>query len=118
MSYVQAEINGKVRNFRYGQATDLEIKDKMAGIKNHIILGNIVIWAGLYIGCIVEDLPIDFTFKDVCDWAEKMKVEDVKKITECYKASITFDVPEKDKKKIQAKKSAPKSTKRGALKQR
>lgn len=113
MSYIQVEIGGKMRNLRYGNATDIEIKEKMAGVKNHIILGYIVIWAGLYIAAIVDDSPVDFTFKDVCDWAEKMKAEDVLKITECYKSTINFPI---DKKKVQIKKSRSKTTKRTVLK--
>ena len=114
--YIQAEINGKLRSFRYGNATDIEIAIRMEGIKNPVILGSVVIWAGLYIGCLVDDLPIDFSFKDVCDWTEKMKVEDIKNIHECYKQSLNFEKPESDKKKTTAKKSIIKNTKTGALK--
>lgn len=111
--YIQAKINGKVRDFRYGNATDIEIREKMVGVKNDVILGYIVIWAGLYIACIVNNESIDFTFKDVCNWADKMKVEDVVKITNCYKASIDFPV---DKKKVPVKKSRSKTIKHTALK--
>lgn len=113
MSYIQVEIGGKMRNLRYGNATDIEIREKMIGVKNQIILGYIVIWAGLYIAAIVDDLPIDFTFKDVCDWAEKMKPEDVLKITECYKKTLDFEI---GKKKVPKKELKSKTTKRTALK--
>lgn len=116
MSYIQVTINGQLRNLRYSNATNIEITQKMAGIKNTLIIGNIVLWAGLYIACIIDEQPIDFTFKDVCDWVdnEKISVDDMKKIDACYKESINFKVP--DKKKVVKKKSVSKITKRGVRK--
>lgn len=106
-NYIQVEIGGKLRGLKFSQATNAEIIDrveKIGGTTNEVLAGCIVIFCGLYINCIIKGVEVDFTFEDVCDWAEGMRVEDINKITECYNSTIAFSADLPKKKTVRKKK--------------
>ena len=91
-AWVEIEIGGKVRKAFYGQSTHAEIVTKSAGMTNQVLLGCVVIWAGLHIATVINGEVSDFTFGDVCQWCEneQISIEDVAKVTDAYKESVKF----------------------------
>lgn len=118
MSYVQIEIGGKVRGLKFNQMADIEYQVKVGKQTNPIAHTYSMVWAGLIANCFVKSEEPDFTFEDVCEWCATVKDEDFLKILEAYKSTKAFlkDIPADVKKKEVKKKSAPKNTKRNALK--
>jgi hypothetical protein len=115
MSYIQIDIGGKLRGLKFNQGANAEIQSKISSIGNNpVFIAYTVIWAGLVSNAFVKGEEIDFTFEQVCEWADKLDIETTTKISECYVSTLDFqkDLPEeKSKKKLMAK-----TIKRNALK--
>lgn len=115
MSYILLkDFIGKDRGLKFDQGAHVEIALKIGDSKNAAFGGYAVIWGGLVACCFRKSEEVDFTFEQVCDAADKLTVDQIKQITECYVSTLNFqkDVDVKKKKP----QSAPKSTKRNVLK--
>jgi hypothetical protein len=111
-NYVQIELGGELRGLKFNQGAHVEIQEKLQGIKNPVFASYAVIYGGLIGNCFVKGIEPNFTFEEVCDWSDKIKIDDVNLIVSAYKASL----PVVDDKKKVIKQSMQKSIKRKALK--
>jgi len=105
MSYIQVEIGGKLRGLKFNQGAHAEIAAIVGESTNAVFAGYAVVYGGLVANSYIKREEPDFTFEDVCDWSEKISIEDMTAISECYKSTLAFlqDVPaepEDDKKKL------------------
>jgi len=116
-NYIQIEIGGKQRGFKFNQMADTEYRVKVGDQTNPIAHTYSMVWAGLISNCFTKGVEVDFTFEDVCDWCESVNDTDFLNILTCYKSTKDFlkDVPQDVKKKT-SEKSAQRNTKRNALK--
>jgi hypothetical protein len=83
MSYLQIEIGGKLRGMKFSQGTNILLRDKVkdySDAEKEAFGGYCIIWAALKANCVIKGEAADFTFEDVCDWCDKLSVEDYTKI--------------------------------------
>ncbi len=113
-NYVQINLGGQLRGLKFNQGAHAEIQSRYKEGQNETFISYIVIYGGLLGNCFVKEIEPDFTFENVCDWADQMTVEDVNAITQAYAASLPV-IAEVDKKKV-TKKSVVKNTKSNVLK--
>lgn len=121
MSYLETlviKIGGIDRVLRFDQGADHEYEIKVEGSKNHIFHCYAMIWGALVSAYFRKGEPVDFTFEQVCDWADQLTENDYKSILEAYNKAHAFLNEIKIGKKEQTgkKKSQPNSTKRSVLK--
>lgn len=118
MSYVQIEIGGKLRGLKFNKMAQLTLQDK-------IQVGNLMsgiyalIYAGLTANDYVKGIELDYTFENVCDWADDLKDEELLKIQEAYQLTEAYKLGQsylEDAKKKESRKPS-KSIKPKALKQ-
>lgn len=112
MNYVQVELGGKLRGLKFNQGAHAEIQAMYKVGMKAIQVSYIVVYGGLLGNCFVKQIEPDFTFEEVCDWCDKLTVEQANAITDAYTGSLPVV---EDKKKV-IKKSPAKNTKRNVLK--
>ena len=112
MSYVQVEIGGKLRGLKFNKMAQLTLTEKV--VPGNAMSGvYALVYAGLAANCYVKGELEDFTFEQVCDWADELSLEDSNKIkaafeqTEMYKQGQAYlaEVEASSKKKAVPKPS-------------
>jgi len=117
MSYVQIEIGGKLRGLKFNKMAQLVIHEK---VKPGNLMSGIyaLIYAGLISNDYVKGNEPDYTFEQVCDWADELKDETLLKIQEAYQQTEAYKLSQaylEDTKKKE-KSNHSKNTKQKALK--
>lgn len=84
MSYIQIELGGKLRGFKFNMMS-LEVFSKNINAEAvHTTSIYATFYAGLIGNCAVKREEPDFTFEDVCGWVdelyEKGRKEDIEKV--------------------------------------
>ncbi len=76
MSYIQIEIGGKLRGLKFNTGTNILLRSKVKDYSDdekEAFGAYCVIWAALVCNCKIKNEPVDFTFEDVCEWADALK---------------------------------------------
>ncbi len=112
MSYVQVNMGGKLRGMKFNKMAQLIVSEKV--VPGNTMSGvYALVYAGLSANCYVKGEPEDFTFEQVCDWADELSAEDSNKIkaafeqTEMYKQGQAYlaEIAASSKKKAAPKPS-------------
>lgn len=76
--YIEKEIGGKLRGMIFSQGTNVLAVDKAKDFddaEKTAFGAYCLIWAALKANCTINGLPCDFTFADVCVWADQLSSE-------------------------------------------
>lgn len=117
MSYIQIEIGGKLRGLKFNKMSQLLLEDKVQ--QGNLMSGiYALINAGLRANDYVKGVESDYTFEQVCDWADELtdetflKIQEVFQTTEIYKQGRAYVEDAEAAKKKDSNPKATKSTKR------
>lgn len=114
MSYIQVTIGGKPRGLKFNQMAVLTMTQYLDYNNMAATYGYALVYSGLIANCYVKREEPDFTFEQVCDWADELTVDDLTKIRECFESTQTFKTLTKAGEEQTKKK--PRNTMKSAIK--
>jgi hypothetical protein len=89
MSYIQIEIGGKPRGWKFNKMAQLLLEEKI--IPGNVISGSYgLIYGGLRANCYVKNVEPDFTFEDVCDWTDLLDDDTLLKVKAAYEEAEVY----------------------------
>lgn len=90
MSYIQIDFDGVKRGLKFNQMT-LHVMAKFIDENAPEITSSYaLIYAGLYCNAYQKREELDLTFEQVCEFSDKLKVEDIEAIQQAWKNEFDF----------------------------
>jgi hypothetical protein len=90
MSYIQLNIGGKLRGLKFNQMAVITMTKNLDFDNMEASYGYALIYAGLVSNMYVKRQEVDFSFEEVCDWADELKEEDLTKIREAFESTTAY----------------------------
>ncbi len=101
MSYVQIEIGGKKRGWKFNKMAELTFKERIVP-GNEMTAVYALVYAGLEANCYVKREEPDFTFETVCDWCDNISSETANAVKAAFEESETYKNGVAYKKELEA----------------
>ena len=90
MSYIQINIGGKLRGLKFNKAAMIILSQKV-DYNNYAATSNYaLIYAGLKANNFLNEVEDDFTFEQVCDWADELTVDTINAIAKCFQETQAY----------------------------
>jgi len=92
-NYIEIEIGGKLRGWLFNNLAYRSFISTIGGKDYFSVAPCAMLYAGLYSNAIIKEIPVDFTFGKVCEWADELADNNpdiIKKMDDIFTESTQF----------------------------
>jgi hypothetical protein len=90
MSFVEVNIGGEVRGFKFNQMAVITMAKYLDYDNLNATYLYAVVFGGLSANAFVKREEFTHSFETVCDWVDEMSIEDAQKVQACFEETQVY----------------------------